>query len=136
RAAGPKTFRVTVNARVNPGSRRRHFRRGCPMNASPKLRAKRLEWRPMHRNTLRGFTNIELPIGLVIRDICVHKKNGRIWASLPARPVLDADRKHVVNHAGRKQFAALLGWRDRDLADRFSAAVVDLLRAERPEALS
>jgi hypothetical protein len=44
--------------------------------------------------------------------------------------MLDADGRQIVNHAGHKQYAAVLGWRDRDLADRFSAAAVELIRAE------
>jgi hypothetical protein len=32
--------------------------------------------------------------------------------------------------------AALLGWRGRDLADRFSAAVVELARAAHPNDLA
>ena len=102
------------------------------MNAAPlpKPRMKLLEWRPVQKNTLRGFANIEMPSGLVIRDIAIHEKEHKWWASLPSRPVLDADGRQVVNHAGHKQYAALLGWRDRDLADRFSAAAVELIRAE------
>jgi hypothetical protein len=99
----------------------------------PRLRI--TEWRPLHKNTLRGFCVIELPSGLIVREISVHTKNGKRWASLPSRPMLDADGRQVVNHAGKKQYAALLGWRDRDLADRFSAAVVEAVRAAHPDAL-
>ena len=88
----------------------------------PRLRI--AEWRP-RKNTLLGFAVIELPSGLIVRDVSVHEKNGKRWASLPSRPMLDADGRQVVNHSGKKQYCALLGWRDRDLADRFSAAVVD-----------
>jgi hypothetical protein len=98
----------------------------------PKMRL--LEWRPMARNMLRGFCVVELPSGLVIRDIAIHEKAGKCWANLPARPILDAEGRHISNHAGHKQYAAVLGWRDRDLADRFSAALVELVRAEHPSA--
>ena len=95
-------------------------------------RLKLLEWRPIHRNTLCGFANVELPSGLVIRDVSVHQKNGKWWAGLPARPMLDAEGRQIRNHAGKAQYAALLGWRDRELADRFSGAVVELVRAAHP----
>jgi hypothetical protein len=107
---------------------------GRPPNTD-RPKAKLMEWRPMRKNTLRGFAVIELPSGLVIRDISIHEKGGKYWAGLPSRPVLDADGRHVSNHAGHKQYTALLGWRDRDLADRFSAAVVELVRAAHPGAL-
>jgi hypothetical protein len=68
-----------------------------------------LEWRALRKNTLHGFCVIELPSGLIIRDISIHEKGGKWWASLPARPMLDAEGRHVSNHAGHKQYAALLG---------------------------
>jgi hypothetical protein len=92
-----------------------------------------LEWRALRKNTLRGFCVVELPSGLVIREISIHEKNGKWWASLPARPMLDAEGRHITNHAGHRQYAALLGWRDRALADRFSGAAVDIVRAKHPE---
>ena len=101
--------------------------------SSPRL--KLLEWRAFRKNTLHGFAVVELPSGLIVRDISVHQKNGKFWASLPARPMLDGDGRHVVNHSGKAQYAALLGWRDRDLADRFSVAVVALVRAAHPSDL-
>jgi len=64
----------------------------------PKMRL--LEWRSMVRNTLRGFCVIELPSGLVIRDVAVHEKAGKFWANLLARPMLDADGKQLLNHGG------------------------------------
>lgn len=96
-------------------------------------RARLVEWRTFRKNTLRGFAVIELPSGLIVRDVTLHEKAGKWWAGLPARPVLDAEGRHVANHGGHKQYAAVLGWRDRDLADRFSAVVVELVRAEHPE---
>src|SRR5436309_821601 len=80
------------------------------------------------------FAVVELS-GLIIRDVSIHAKGGRLWASLPARPVLDAEGKHVSNHAGHKQYAALLGWGDRSLADAFSARLLELVRAAHPDAL-
>ena len=105
------------------------------MNASndtSKPRMKLLDWRASRKNTLHGFAVIELPSGFVIRDVSIHEKAGKWWAGLPARPILDSAGKQVVNHGGHRQYAALLGWRDRDLADRFSAAVVELVRTEHP----
>jgi len=94
-----------------------------------------LEWRAFRKNTLHGFAVVELPSGLVIRDVTIHEKNSKWWASLPSRPVLDVGGRQVTNPAGHKQYAALLGWRDRALADRFSVAVVDLVRAQHPDDL-
>jgi hypothetical protein len=99
---------------------------------TPKAKMRLVEFKPLRRNTLLGFCVVEMPSGLVIRDISIHQKAGKWWAGLPAKPVLDAEGRHVNNHAGHKQYAALLGWRSRELADRFSAAVVELVRLAHP----
>jgi hypothetical protein len=84
-----------------------------------------IEFRPLSKNTLRGFAVLELPSGLVVRDVSIHQKGEKCWAGLPSRPMVGSDDKVIRNHAGKVQYAAMLGWRDRGLADRFSAAVVD-----------
>jgi hypothetical protein len=90
------------------------------------------EWRAMRKNTLRGFATVELPCGLIVRDVTVHEKNGRWWASLPARPQLDAEGRAVTNEAGHDNTQPCSAGAGRDLADRFSAAVVGLVRTEHP----
>jgi hypothetical protein len=94
-----------------------------------------LEWRPIRKASLRGFCCVELPSGLIVRDVAVHNKGGRSWAALPGRPVLDHDGRHVSNNVGQKQYAAVLVWRDRELVDRFSARVVELICAAHPGVL-
>ena len=91
-------------------------------------------WRPMHRATLRGFVDIELPNGLRIDDIAVHVRGGRAWASLPARPVLENGR-HVIRD-GKPVYARILAWRSQDIADKFSEAVVELVYHAHPDALN
>jgi hypothetical protein len=93
------------------------------------------EWRRVRKNTLRGFANVELPSGLVIRDVSIHEKGGKWWASPPSRPMLNAEGRQIRNHAGHAQYAALRGWHSRELGDRFSAAVVELIRREHPSDL-
>jgi hypothetical protein len=91
-------------------------------------------WRPCLRNTLRGFANVELPSGLQIDEIAVHVRRGRARASLPARPMLDTDGRHVVRE-GKPQYTTIMRWRTRELADRWSAAVIELVRQANPDAL-
>jgi len=49
------------------------------------------DFRPFHRNTLRGFATVKLPdLRLTIRDIAVHQHtSGSRWAQLPAKPMID-----------------------------------------------
>ncbi len=93
-------------------------------------------FRAVSKNTLRGFAEIELPSGLILRDVAIHAHPaGRFWAALPAAPMINAEGQHITNAAGKKQYATLLTWRTRDLADRWSDAVIDLIRTEKPDIL-
>jgi hypothetical protein len=88
---------------------------------------KLLSFRRLTKNTLRGFASIELPNKLTIVDCPVHLANGRAWASLPAKAAIDRDGRQIVVD-GKPQYVAIFKWGDRDLADRFSDAVVALGR--------
>jgi hypothetical protein len=90
-------------------------------------------WRPLRRGTLLGFADITLPIGLQIDDVAVHSRDGRAWASMPARPMLE-DGRHVIRD-GKPAYARILAWCSRDLATRFSDAVCALVRHAHPAAL-
>ena len=76
----------------------------------------------------------QLPSGLQIDDIAVHVREGRAWASLPARLMLDADGRHVVREC-KPQYATIMRRRTRELADRWSATVVELVREANPDGL-
>src|SRR5215831_13310610 len=85
---------------------------GPPRNgppAKPKMRL--ISWKPLVRNSLRGFATVELPIGLKIADIAVNVSNGRLWAALPSKPVLDQDGRHKVDINNKRQYVPLLEWR-------------------------
>jgi hypothetical protein len=101
--------------------------------ARPKIRL--ISWKPLVKNSLRGFAAVELPIGLKIADIPVLVSNGKAWASLPSKPQVDKDGQHKRDTNGKPAYTPILEWRDRNLSDRFSAAVVDLIHASHPGAL-
>lgn len=97
----------------------------------PRLRVS--EFRPVIKNTLRGFCVIELPSGLRIHDVAVHQRNGTEWASFPAVPQLEGGVHRAVD--GKPQYKRVLEWTTRALTDRFSAAVCAALRREYPGSL-
>ena len=103
------------------------------MSATPK-RMRLASFKPLVKGALRGFANVELPNGLKIDECPVCVSNGKAWASLPSKPVLRDGRQ--IERDGKKQFAAILAWPDRETADRWSNALVALIRAQHPEALS
>jgi hypothetical protein len=103
-------------------------RAATPERQGSRLRL--LEWRPLVKNSLRGFASVELPSGLTIADISVHVSHGKRWASLPARPQITSDGTVRRGDDGRIAYSSILKWRSRELQDGFSAAVVRAVEAE------
>jgi hypothetical protein len=94
-----------------------------------------VSWKPIVKGALRGFASIELPIGLKIYDIPVLVGKNGPWAGLPSKPQIDRDGRQKTDVNGKAAYTPMLEWKDRDLSDRFSAAVVGLVRAEHPDDL-
>jgi hypothetical protein len=75
-------------------------------------------------------------MGLVLEECPVLvSSSGRVWASLPSKPVISRDGRQAEVD-GKRQYAPIARWRDRDLSDRFSEAVVGLVRATNLDALN
>ena len=86
-------------------------------------------WKPLERNTLRGFADLWLRAArLHIRGCAVHEKNGKRWVQLPARPQLDKDRNLVRDDAGKVQYVTIMEFDDREVADRFTAAAITAIQ--------
>ena len=52
-----------------------------------KLALRCVEWRPLCRNTLRGFAAIQIAeFRMTMREVAVHAKGERFWAQPPSRP--------------------------------------------------
>jgi hypothetical protein len=95
-----------------------------------------LEWRPLVKGALRGFATLRLGRSLKINDVPVLASNGKLWAALPGKPLVDRDGRAMLDARGKQRFTPILEWSDKAAADRFSQAVVDAVRAEHgPEAL-
>jgi hypothetical protein len=101
--------------------------------ARPRLRL--IDWRPCVKKSLRGFATIELPVGLKIHDVPVLVGPKGPWASLPAKPQIDRDGRQKTDASGKPAYVSILEWKSGDLSDRFSAAVVKLVRTAHPDAL-
>ena len=82
-----------------------------------------LAFRPMAKNTLRGFARIrirELP--LIVNYVTLHEKAGSRWAGLPGRPQI-RDGVVVTDERGKTAYAAVLEFENRAAGDAFSEAV-------------
>jgi hypothetical protein len=84
-----------------------------------------IDFRPLERNTLRGFAAVKVNAwNLIIHDVAIHEKEGRRWASLPARPMLDSNRQLMLDDTGKPKYSRVLEFTEREVGDRFSQAVV------------
>ena len=101
----------------------------------PLQRMRLVKWRRVVRGSLRGFATVELPIGLVIYDAPVFVGRNGPFARMPAKPQLDRDGRQK-RADGQPLYDAVIDWKSRALADRFSAALIALVVAAHPDALA
>jgi hypothetical protein len=109
-----------------------------PDTAAAKPRMRIISGKKVVKGSLRFICKVGLPFGsgeLEIADVMVFSSHGKSWANLPSKPVLDQNGVHVTAENGKKMYAPFLEWSSKELRDRFSAAVVALVRAEHPDAL-
>lgn len=94
-----------------------------------------LEWKPMNRNSLRGFATIRYG-SLKIRDVSVHNSSGKRWANMPSKPMMGADGNAQKDTNGKIKYVPILEWESRDASDRFSEEVLAAVERENPGATS
>jgi hypothetical protein len=101
-----------------------------------KLTVTCLSFKPLRKNTLRGFADIRIAeLRLDIKDIAVHAKGGGRWAALPARPMIDKDGAVIRDRqTGKIAYANIFEFTDRETRDAFSRAVVEAVSKLVPEA--
>jgi hypothetical protein len=103
--------------------------------ARPATRIRLLKWTSKRQMALRGFANLQLPNGLRIYGCPVLFSHGRAWVTFPARPQIGRDGQ-IIKVDGKRQYTSCIEWSDRVTADRFSAVVVALVRAQEPDAFT
>ena len=101
---------------------------------SPRLRL--LSVKPIGNSGLVGIASVELGITLQLHDLPLFagSQNGP-WVALPRKPQLDRDRRQRIGADGKPSFEPVAEWKDRETANKFSAAAVELIRAAHPDLL-
>ncbi len=89
-----------------------------------------LAWKPLAKGALCGFAKVRLGKALVINDVPVLQTNGKCWASMPGRPMVDRDGQPMRDAKGKPKYSPILEWEDRDAGIRFSVAVVEAITRE------
>ena len=93
------------------------------------------DWRPMRKNSLLGFARVELPSGMVVHDVTILTGERGPWASPPSKPMVGKDGTVLTDDKGKARYSPIIEFTSKEVRDRFSAAVVDALRASHPEVL-
>lgn len=78
-------------------------------------------WRTFERNTLRGFFDVTLPSGMILRGCSLHEKNRGRWVGLPSTKFKKAD--------GSFAFTPTVEFSSREAADGFRDLVLAALDA-------
>jgi hypothetical protein len=85
------------------------------------------DWRPMERNTLKGFVTLRLePSGLVLHDCTLHRTpDGREWIGLPGKPQIDREGEQRRDPAtGKPLYTAVIEIPDKAARERFQTAAL------------
>jgi hypothetical protein len=102
--------------------------------AAPRPGLQLLTFKLVRKNSLRGFAEVRLPNQLIISDIVVGEANGRQWALLPSKPMVDRDGNLLRDPDGKIRYSPVVEWGSPALRDEFSKRVVALVRARHPDA--
>jgi hypothetical protein len=82
-------------------------------------------WRSLAKNTLKGFLDLELPSGLVLRECSLHERDGKKWIGLPGKPQIDRDGKVRKDASGGKAlYVNVVGFATKEARERFRAAAI------------
>jgi hypothetical protein len=93
-------------------------------------------WKLYRKGKLRGFSTVTLlSVGLKLIDCPVYISDKGAWAALPQKPEYDRDDRRRVDINGQPVWSIVLEWRNRELADRLSAALVAAVRRAHPRDL-
>jgi hypothetical protein len=90
------------------------------------------DWRPLERNTLRGFVTLTLdPIGIVIRECTLHRvADGREWIGLPARRQTNKDGSPRIDpNTNKPAWTPLVEIPNKEARARFQKAALAAVHA-------
>jgi DNA-binding cell septation regulator SpoVG len=102
------------------------------------LEIKILRFVPLSGGSALGFLDVETASGLLIRDCkLMPGQNGGAWIAMPSVKQVDRDGNPIPDpkRAGKPLYREIVSFRDRGIRDKFTAAVLDALGRQYPDAL-
>ncbi len=91
---------------------------------------------PLAKGALRGFCDVTLPSGMVLRGCSILAKDGQVWAWAPSKQMIGRDGAVLRTADGKARYEPTVSFVDRATQARWSAAVIEALRAVHPEELA
>jgi hypothetical protein len=85
---------------------------------------------------LVGFADVALPSGMILHRCSILAKDDKAWASPPSKQVIGRDGTVQRTADGKTRYEPTVSFTDRWTQERWSAAVIEALRVEHPEALA
>jgi hypothetical protein len=82
-------------------------------------RAAALSVRRHEKNTLKGFFDLALPSGMIVKGCTLHITGGRAWVGLPGRQYIDA--------SGAETWTNVIDFSDRASKDRFQKIALEAI---------
>ena len=80
-----------------------------------------INWRKLEKGTLRGFFDVELPSGMVLKECSLHEKGDSRWVNAPSRK--------FEGKGGETKYQRLVDFSSRRIAERFRSDVLHALDA-------
>ena len=82
------------------------------------------DWRPLPRSSLRGFAEIQFWTGAIWGGNGLHQSGDRVWASAPARPIVDSNGAVLRDEKGRICYSAIIRFANHACQRQWSELVI------------
>lgn len=92
-----------------------------------------LDWRELHKGALLGFAKVQLPSGMILSDVTILAGSSGPWASPPSKPMIGRDGAVMKDDKGKVRYSPIIEFASKEIRDKWSGAVIDAMRAARPE---
>jgi hypothetical protein len=91
----------------------------------PIMRVTASNFKPLPRNTLKGFVDIHIvEIGLTLRECTWHEMNGRQWISPAGKPQLDKAGQPRLSDKGKPLYTEIAHFAEKKFRNDFSEKAV------------
>ncbi len=80
-----------------------------------------IDFRSVRKGSLVGFCAVEMPSGMIIRDVGIFEKDGSTWASPPSRQFTAND--------GKVRYQPIVEFTTKEIRDKWTNAVRDAFLA-------